>query len=271
MPPDWRRASAPVALFAVVLWTGVARRAHAQAPLAGGLAGSWVEANALAQQVTNNFGDWRGVYVRAVRPGVRNTWYGDVLTLDAFRERGAQIGVTQRHDWNSRLFQMVGVSIGNGAAIMPRFRVDGALGVRLGEARRWQATGGVSYVKSVTDLSDIAGTASLGWYAPRAFYVEVNGRYNTARPGNIRSHRVGLTSIYTPNAKRSFSLRAIGGTEGWQTVRAGTTLTRFHSNEVALAWRERLTARIALSIQGDRYENPFYVRQGVTVGVARYW
>lgn len=258
-------------IAALLICSGAPSVTRAQAPLAGGLAGRWVEANVFAQTVTNNFGDWRGAYLRGVRPSARDTWYADVLALDAFRERGAQIGVAHRHEWNGRLFHLVGANVGSGASIMPRARIDGALGVRLGSARRVQATAGLSYVKSVTELSDIAGTGSLAWYAPHNLMLEVGGRYNISRPGDITSHRVSTSATWTPSARRSFSLRAIGGSEGWQTVRTGTVLTRFHSREASLAWREKITAAWAVSAQGDYYNNPFYTRSGVTLGVARYW
>ncbi|MBL0170711.1 MAG: YaiO family outer membrane beta-barrel protein [Gemmatimonadaceae bacterium] len=265
--PRSRRLLAAVGVIATLWHTSVS----AQAPLAGGLPGRWIEANALAQRVSNGYGNWQGLYVRGVRPSARDTWYVDALALHAFGENGLQVGATHRHDWNGRVFQMLGASVGSGASIMPRGRVDGALGVRLGAQRRWQATGGVSYVKSVTELSDLAGIASLAWYAPHAVMIEVGGRYNSSRPGNIKSHRLSTTAAWTPSPKRTFSVRGIGGSEGWQVVRTGTTLTRFQSQEGALAWREKVTDDWALSIQGDWYHNPYYTRSGVTLGVARYW
>lgn len=245
--------------------------AHAQAPLAGGLPGKWIEVNAFAQPVTNNYGDWSGVYVRGVRPSTRDTWYVDALGMRAFGDRGVQVGVAQRHDWNGRIFQLIGANVGSGAPIMPKGRVDGALGLRLGEKRAWQATLGASYVKSVTELSDVAGVGSIAWYAPHAVMLEAGVRYNVSRPGNVKSQRYSTTAVWTPAARRSFSLRAIAGSEGWQVIRVGTTLTQFHSQEVAVAWREKLTQSVAISAQGDWYHNPFYTRSGVTLGVARYW
>ena len=255
----------------LAILTPVGTPLPAQSPLAGGLPGRWIEANALAQNVTNGYGDWRGAYVRGVRPSTRDTWYVDVLALHAFRENGIQLGAAHRHDWTGRVFQMVGASVGNGASIMPRARGDAALGLRLGAQRRWQATGGVSFVKSVTELSDLAGIASLAWYAPHNLMIEVGGRYNSSRPGNIQSHRLSTTTVWTPSATRTFSLRGIGGSEGWQIVRTGTTLTRFRSQETTFAWREKVTDDLALNAQVDWYRNPYYTRSGVTVGVARYW
>ncbi|MES2522136.1 MAG: YaiO family outer membrane beta-barrel protein [Gemmatimonadota bacterium] len=282
MPPDmlsdvpmrrFRRASliARAALVGIALSWPTGAGLEAQAPLAGGIPGGWVEANGLYQSVSNGYGDWQGAYVRAVRPSSRDTWYADVLALQAFTERGTQVGVAQRHDWSPRVFQMIGASVGSGASIMPRLRADGVLGVRLGDRRQWQTSAGVSYVRSVTTLSDLAGVASVAWYAPRALMLETGVRLNVSRPGNIRSHRILNSVSWTPTPRRSFSARAIAGSEGWQTLRAGTTLTRFQSQEYSVAWRELVAGPVALSLQGDFYRNPFYSRSGVTLGVARYW
>lgn len=265
------RAPRTLVLLGLVAIIGFGTPALGQAPLAGGLPGAWIEGNAFAQQVTNAFGDWRGGYVRAVRPSPTNTWYGEVLGLQAFNERGVQVGGAHRHEWNSRVFHIVGVNVGDGAPILPRLRTDGTVGVRLGSRRQWQVASGASYVKSVTELYDVAATGSIAWYAPKALLLEVAGRYNISQPGDIRSHRLLGVAVFTPSPKRSISLRTVGGSEGWQIISAGTTLQRFHSTEYALAWREKVTTRWAISVQGDRYDNPFYTRAGVTIGVARYW
>lgn len=263
----WRVAAGTM----VALIAAVGQPARAQSTLAGGLPGRWVEANAFAQTVTNDYGDWTGAYVRFANPSTNDTWYADALALRAFGESGVQAGAAHRHDWSPRVFHMIGANVGSGAAILPRFRIDGALGVRLGEARSWQASGGLSYVKSVTALYDVAPFASVAWYAPHGVVIELGGRYNFSSPGDIQSHRFTATTMWTPSTRRTFSLRAGAGTEGYQTVSIGTLITRFASEELALAWREMVTRSVAISVQVDGYHNPYYTRSGVTLGVARYW
>ena len=254
-------------LYATILPGAVS----AQAPLAGGLPGKWSEVNIFSQAVTNQFGDWSGGYARVVMPTARNTFYGEVLALRAFGSQGVQLGATHRHDWSDRLFSVLGVNLGDGAPILPRLRSDGQLGIRLGDRRQWQLAAGGSYVKSPFQLYDVAATGSLAWFAPRMLLLEVGGRYNASRPGDIRSHRLHGVAVLTPSPRRSLSARFVGGSEGWQIVTSQTTLQRFHSAELALAWREKLSSTWALSVQGDRYTNPFYTRTGVTLGIARYW
>lgn len=267
-----QRVSRALSVGLAIVFTSIGPTSlAAQAPLAGGLPGSWVEVNGFAQKVSNTFGDWSGVYARGVRAGTTRTLYGEVLALDAFKDHGLQFGATIRQDWKARVFAVLGANVGSGAPILPKGRIDGVLGVRFGSRKEWQLTGGGSYVKSTTDLHDVAGTASLAWYAPKALLLETGVRLNTSNPGDIKSHRVFGVAVITPSPRRSFSLRAIGGTEGWQIVSSTTTLRKFSSEEFSLAWREKLTTHWALSAQGDAYRNPFYTRRGVTLGVARYW
>jgi YaiO family outer membrane protein len=244
----------------------------AQAPLAGGIAGRTVEVHGLYQRVTGGYGDWRGSYARLILPGASDVLFLDALALEGFGERGVQAGIAHRHDWTSRWFHLLGVNAGDGTPIFPRARVDALVGRRWGEGRTVQTTAGASYVKSVTELYDVAALGNVTWYAPRGFIVETGVRYNSSRPGDIQSHRVhGIAMWTTPDARRSFSTRVIAGTEGWQIVNINTTLTKFASQEVAVAWRERVGRSLATNVQLDAYRNPFYTRAGVTVGVARYW
>ena len=247
------------------------RLTGAQAPLTGGLTGASLEANVFGQGVTNRFGDWSGLYVRGIKPMTSDTWYADLLALRAFGLRGTQVGLAHRHDWNRRIFHAIGGNMGDGSPIVPRYRVDGSVGLRMGNRSQWQVTAGGSFVQSITELHDVAATGSIAWFAPRIVVLELSARLNTSNPGNVKSQRIAGLVTVTPSQRRSFSLRTIGGTEGWQIISSTRTLQQFASQEVSLSWREKLTPRWALSVQGDLYRNPFYLRSGVTLGAARYW
>ena len=243
---------------------------YAQAPL-GAFAGRWVDAGVLHQAVSNDFGDWTGAYVRAIVPvGSNDIWWAEVVALEAFGSRGVQGSLTQRHDWNSRFFTMVGVAAADGAPIFARVRADALLGFKLAAARNVVATVGVSHVRSVDVLTDAALTGSIAWYAPRGFIFETSVRANTSWPGRIRTARYSGATTWM-GARRSFTLRGTGGEEGWQILNVGTALTRFSSHEISLSWRERIGERWTTAVQLDRYENPTYTRTGVTAGLARSW
>ena len=69
-----------IAMMATVL---VAGPAHAQR------AAGWLQGDAFYHAVTNDFGDWKGVGIRAVVPaGSQNIWYGELVAQEAFHDRG---------------------------------------------------------------------------------------------------------------------------------------------------------------------------------------
>jgi hypothetical protein len=86
------------------------------------------------------------------------------------------------------------------------------------------------------------------WYAPHNLVIDLGGRDNSSRPGNIPSHRLSTTTMWTPSARRSFSTRVIGGSEGWQIVRTGITRSRFHSAASSLAG-VKTSRRISRSVR----------------------
>jgi YaiO family outer membrane protein len=269
------RAMTAAALVAVALLAALAPRLRAQPPL-GIFPGAWVEAGVTAQRVTtpsgtDDLGDWRGAWARAVLPaGARDTWWADAFALEAFGTRGVQLGVAHRHDWTGRFFHLAGATVADGAPIFARVRADLQLGARLGPARTVVATAGISHVRSVQDLTDAALLANLAWYAPRGLVLEAGVRANTSWPGRIRTARItGAVTRLGP--RRSLSLRAIGGEEGWQVLTTETALVRFASREASLAWRERLGGRWSSAVQVDWYDNPTYTRAGASVGLALGW
>lgn len=265
-----RRHVAHLVCAALAVVAGAAAPLPAQAPL-GIFGGKWIEAGVTTQQVTNNLGDWRGAWARVVVPTAsRHTLWADALALEAFGERGVQVGLAHRYDWNSRIFHMVGATVADGAPIFPRARADVQAGLRLGAARSVIASAGVSYVRSVQDLSDAALIGALAWYAPHGFILETGVRANTSWPGRIRTARFSAGATWM-GARRTFSVRGITGEEGWQVLSAQTALVRFSSRDVAVAWRERLGDRWSTAVQLDRYDNPTYARTGLTLGLARSW
>lgn len=260
----------PLLLALSALLLAHAPPAFGQAPI-GAFAGKTFEVGATAQRVSNAYGDWRGGYARAVVPvGTSDTWWADVLAMEAFTERGVQVGIAQRHDWTRRFFTLVGATVADGAPIFPRVRADLQAGVLLGPARTVVATLGVSHVRSVQTLSDAALVSSLAWYAPHGIILDANVRVNTSWPGRVRTARSGGSATWML-ADRSFSVRGIAGEEGYQIISAQTALVRFSSHEVSVAWRERLGQGWSTALQVDRYENPAYTRTGLTLGLARHW
>lgn len=265
-----RTIAAPALLLAAFAVAQPSAPVAAQAPVRPS-GSSWIEAGGLYHRVSEDFGDWRGAYARAVISGGRNVWYLEGKTQEAFRDRGSYGSIANVHTFSNRIYTQLGVGAGTGDYVLPDVRVDGAISFKLGRSRSVVATVGATLVDAKAGFSDKAGFAALTWYVASGAVAEVATRFNSSNPGSIGSGR-GTAALTLGRAGRSIVvLRGGAGTEGYQLTGTGAALRRFRSQDAGISWRQWFGARWG-SVQGvEWYHNPFYTRTGLTVGVFRGW
>src|SRR5262249_25363759 len=137
---------------------------------------SSIEAGGFYQHVTHDFGSWTGGSVRLVLAAPRDVWYADARYQEAFRDKGAYGALANVHHFGSRVFTQLGVRAGSGSYVLPRFRADAAVTLKLGNTHAFLLTGGGTYVKSKSVYTDKAAFGSLAWYAGPYALLEAGGR-----------------------------------------------------------------------------------------------
>ena len=232
---------------------------------------SWIEAGVFYQHVTNDFGDWKGGYARAVLAGSRNVWYLDAKAQDAFRDRGVYGALANVHTFSDRFYTQVGVGAGSGDFVLPDLRLDASLNVKLGSARSLILTAGGTLVDAKAGFEDRALFGALTWYAGASVLVEGGARINWSNPGSVSSAR-GYGSLSVGRSGSSlFTLRGSAGGEGYQLAGPGAPLREFNSEEAGLVWRIWFVRSVGMVVGGDWYHNPFYTRAGASLGLFHAW
>lgn len=240
------------------------------APLAAQRPAGWLQAEGFYHAVTNDFGDWKGVALRAVAPtAVRTIVYGDLIAQEAFNDRGVYAAAGLRHgfgDW----FTLVSVGGGTGDYVLPELRADASLGKAWLARRNLVTILGATYVKSKDIYEDVAVSAAVATYLP-GVTVEVGGRINWSSPDAVRSERAWGALTLGRERRRLVVLRGGGGYEGYQLTGVVDTRQRFRSWEASATWREWLGGQVGVFAGGEWYDNPYYTRTGVTLGLFRHW
>lgn len=255
-----RRAAAVALAF-----LAAALPAEAQRPA------GWLQAEGFYHGVTNDFGDWKGVAMRAVVPAGRSTiWYGDLMAQEAFRDRGVYAAVGNRHAFGADWFTLVSLGGGTGDYVLPELRADLSLGRAWLPRRNLVTILGATYVKSKDIYEDVAVSGAVAAYFP-GVTVEAGGRLNWSSPGSVRSERAWGAVTLGRERRRLVVLRGGGGYEGYQLTGVADTRQRFRSQEASLAWREWLGGHVGVFLAGEWYDNPYYTRTGVTLGLFRHW
>jgi len=242
----------------------------AQAPPV--LRGGTIEASGFVHQVTNDFGDWRGGRLRVVLPaGARNVFYLEGVGQRAFGDDGAYASLAHQHAFGDSWISYLGVGGGTGEFYFPDVRVDASLGRKLLPSRRLLVTVGGTWVRSKDVYRDRALMASLTGYLGRAAVLEAGGRFNWSTPGDVASQRGYLALTLGTTGSRYLVVRGAAGSEGYQLTGSGTTERKFNSSEASISWREWLGSRAGIVVGAEWYDNPFYTRTGVQLGLFAGW
>ncbi|HEX9893677.1 MAG TPA: YaiO family outer membrane beta-barrel protein [Gemmatimonadales bacterium] len=255
----------PGILVVLALAAGGVRPVTAQGPA------GWLQAEAYYHRVTNDFGDWKGVALRAVVPaGRRNIWYGDLLAQEAFDDRGVYAAVGNRHFFGPNWFTLASVGGGTGDFVLPDLRADLAIGHAWLERKNLVTILGATYVNAKLGYEDFAVSGTLAGYFP-GVTAEIGGRINWSWPEAVRSERAYGALTLGRERNRLVVLRGGAGTEGYQLTGIVETQRSFSSYEASISWREWLGGHGGVFAGGEWYDNPFYTRTGVTLGVFRHW
>lgn len=252
----------------------LAAQSEARAPSALPPRERSVELGGFAHAVSDGFGSWRGGYLRALVPvGRRDLLAVDVLSQRAFGDAGQYAALSLRHELTSSLFVVAAGGAGTGRFALPRARADLLVGRAFGARRAVVLSAGVSYVDAQALYADRAAVGSVAWYASPVLVMEVAGRVNSSRPGDVRSFRVApsLTRLLN-GGRQALTLRADVGTEAYQLLGGGAPVARdFGSTLVAAGLRHRAGDAWGASLLAEAYRNPYYTRTGLRAGVLRFW
>lgn len=231
----------------------------------------WLQADAFYHAVTNDFGDWKGVGLRAMVPsGPANIWSGELVAQEAFRDRGLWASASNRHFFGPNWFTFASLGGGTGDYNLPDLRADAAVGHAWLEKKNLVTILSATYVNSKDIYEDFALQGSVAAYFP-GVTAEAGLRINWSWPDAVQTERAYGAVTLGRERRRLVVLRAGGGYEGYQLTGDVETLQKFQSYEASLGWREWLKGSTGLVAGLEVYDNPFYTRTGVTIGVFRHW
>ena len=234
-------------------------------------AAGWLQADGFYHAVTNDFGDWKGIGLRAVVPsGPGNIWYGDLVAQEAFNDRGIWASAGNRHFFGPDWFSFASIGGGTGDYYLPDLRADLSVGHAWLERKNLVTILGATYVNSKDIYEDFALLGSVAAYFP-GVTAEVGLRINWSYPDAVQTERGWGALTVGHERRRLVVIRGGGGYEGYQLTGDVETQQKFRSYEASIGWREWLQGHSGLIAGLELYDNPFYTRTGVTIGFFRHW
>jgi YaiO family outer membrane protein len=230
----------------------------------------WIETGLNYHVLTGTEPNWFGQYLRGVVDVAhKDVWSYEIVHQDEHGDDGVFFGLGNTHTFDPDWYTAVSLGTSAGGFFYPRFRADAFVNRKWLEGRNLVTTLGVGYFDAKDVHYDVSFFAGVAYYFTAPWIVEGGLRYNLSYPGAVAAPAPFLAVTYGRNKEHYVTLRAGIGREAYQLVGPSQALVDFQSEVVTLTWRQWLTQEWGFRVSAEYYNNPFYERHGVEIGVFR--
>lgn len=211
--------------------------------------------------------NWTDAYVR----GVVNLTPTNAFSLEAnrqdrFGESGyfGSVGIT--HSFTQNLYANAYVGSSVGGLFLPKFRFDGFVNYKLLPEKQLVANIGFGYDKSKTlntaERYIVGGT----YYFNFPIIIQGGAEFTHANPGSILATTYNLAVTEGREKSHYITVRAELGREAYEIVNGSTTLFDFPIHQYSGTWRQWIGMNWGFNFNYQRELNPYYNRNGATIG-----
>jgi len=212
--------------------------------------------------------NWTDAYVR----GVVNLTPNNALSLEADRQARfggsgyfGSLGIT--HNFTSNLYTNTYVGSSVGGLFIPKFRLDQLVNYKLLPEKQLVANFGFGYDKAKTANSDERYIVGATYYFNLPLIIQGGATFTHANPGAILAKTYNLAVTEGRENAHYITVRAEIGREAYEIINAGNTLFDFPVHIYSGTWRQWIGPRWGFNFNFERELNPYYNRNGATLGI----
>jgi YaiO family outer membrane protein len=228
-----------------------------------------IDTYASYQSLSAGYGQWSETGVLATDAVGANVFQGQLATMRRFGTPGKYAGFGDTLTINPDWYASLNVGAGDGAFYLPRYRVDAFINRKLLAQKNLVATLGLSDYLAPDGHTDRSVGLGAIYYFTQPLVVQGEVRFNNSSPGSVNTRQQFIAATWGYAKKTQIIGRYAWGMEGYQTIGAGVQLVDFYSTDASLAVRHWIGPNWGVSAMLERYRNPYYDRQGVTLGL--FW
>lgn len=228
-----------------------------------------LELGALREEVTNNFGDWSGIFARgSARVGDRDILSGEFLRQRRFQGDGYYLALGNTHVWNPHYYTVASLGVGTGDLIFPELQADATLN-RLWLNNHFITNLGLTHLK-VGEISVDRLLLGASYIVNNPSWIVQGGVYlSRSHPGNLDFRSQFLSLTQGREGERQLSLTVSWGSEAYQLTGDTPLRVDFDSTTARLSWKQWVEKEWGFKATLEHYDNPFYDRNGVELSVFR--
>ena len=228
-----------------------------------------IDTYASYQNLSAGYGQWSEAGALGTYAVGANVLQGQLAAMRRFGEPGKYAGFGDTLTINPDWYASLNVGAGDGAFYLPRYRVDAFINRKLLARKNLVATLGLSYYLAPDGHTDRSVGLGAIYYFTQPLVLQGEVRFNNSNPGGVNTRQQFIAATWGQAKTTQIIGRYAWGMEGYQTIGAGVQLVDFHSTDASLAVRHWLGPNWGVSAMLERYQNPYYNRKGITLGL--FW
>lgn len=228
---------------------------------------SSLELSTTSQTLSNGYGDWTDVTLRGALDAGPHVLQAELSAKRQFGKDGKFLGIADTITLNPDWFTTLSLGAGDGAFYLPQLRGDAFLSRKWLEKRNFVSSVGLGYYRAPDGHTDRALSLGAAYYFEQPWIVELGARMNRSDPGSVDSVQKYVAVTVGKVGQSVLTARYGEGGESYQALAQNTTVVNFKSYQSSLSWRHWFAKRTGLILGAEQYDNPYYQRRGVTLGL----
>lgn len=229
------------------------------------------EIYASTQDLSNGYGNWHELGLRGIYQVDANILAGEVSTMTRFDEKGNYLGVSDTVILSPDWYAFLGVGAGDGAAYLPRYRVDAFIHRKLLSDKTLIVSLGAGTYRAPDKHQDNNISIGMTLYTAIPLIIQAEAKRTRSNPGSIETDQFFVAATWGHDKQTRITGRYGWGDEGYQSLGAEMFISRFASRQTNLTVKHWLGRDWGIKAGAERYKNPFYQRNGLTLALFKDW
>ena len=234
--------------------------------------GGYIEFGGGRSDLTKPLPSWTDFYARGLfllTPS--NAADGEIDRESRYGDQGWYYSVGITHTFSSDIYADAHVGASRGGFFLPKYRADGTVNFKLLPRKRLVFGAGAGYDRSKTLNTALRTQTSWTYYFDWPFMVQGGVVLTRANPGGILAPS-GYAALTQGREKEHYiTFRMETGREAYELL-ADPKRNRFSAfdfpiHNYAVTWRQWVGNNWGLNLNLQRDVNPFYNRNGATLGL----
>jgi YaiO family outer membrane protein len=218
-------------------------------------------------RLSAGYARWREFGLRGIYQLGDHQLSGEAINMNRFNEDGNYLGLGDTLVLSPDWYSSLNVGAGDGAAYLPKYRLDAFLHRKFLDERRLVGSVGLGRYRAPDGHQDDNASIGLTYHFSLPWVVQAQARRTRSNPGRIDTQQYFVAATWGQHQQTQVTGRYGWGREGYQSLGDALSIAQFASRHKTLTVQHWIGLDWGIKVTVDNYHNPYYDRNGLSLAV----